>query len=85
MAELCELATDKSEFSVNNHDVFTLPQIYLVQKPQQVPESLKALLLSERVIKVGYHVQGNLDLLSMLWELITSRPKNKHERQAGLI
>jgi hypothetical protein len=31
-------------------------------RPEDVPPSLKALLLSERVMKVGYHVQGNLDL-----------------------
>jgi hypothetical protein len=30
---------------------------------------LKALLFSQQAVKVGYHVQGNLDILSWLWEL----------------
>ncbi|KAJ7273949.1 hypothetical protein C8J57DRAFT_1467039 [Mycena rebaudengoi] len=62
-----------------------LLQIYLVQKPQQVPESLKALLLSKRVIKVGYHVQGNLDLLSMLWELRSSPDQRINTRATGWV
>ncbi|KAJ7213263.1 hypothetical protein C8J57DRAFT_1602153 [Mycena rebaudengoi] len=46
-----------------------LLQIYHIVKPCDVPESLRALLFSERVVKVGHHVQGNLDILSLLWEL----------------
>ncbi|KAJ7739783.1 hypothetical protein DFH07DRAFT_778607 [Mycena maculata] len=46
-----------------------LLQIYHICTPRQVPASLKALLFSEQVVKVGHHTQGNLDILSLLWEL----------------
>ncbi|KAJ7461210.1 hypothetical protein FB451DRAFT_1498462 [Mycena latifolia] len=62
-----------------------LLQIYHIQKPEHVPESLKALLLSKRVLKVGYHVQGNLDLLSLLWELRSSPEQKINSKATGWI
>ncbi|KAJ7152904.1 hypothetical protein C8R46DRAFT_912792, partial [Mycena filopes] len=49
-------------------DFVYLLQTYHISTPKLVPTSLKALLLSPRVIKVGHHVQGTLDNLSFLWE-----------------
>jgi hypothetical protein len=40
-----------------------------------VPASLKALLFSKRVAKVGSHIQGELDQLALLWDL--KRPQGK--------
>ncbi|KAJ7247258.1 hypothetical protein C8J57DRAFT_1523038 [Mycena rebaudengoi] len=60
-----------------------LLQIYHIVKPCDVPESLRALLFSERVIKVGHHVQGNLDILSLLWEL--KPPSKDASREHGWI
>ncbi|KAJ7073752.1 hypothetical protein C8F01DRAFT_1271548 [Mycena amicta] len=50
-------------------DSLHLLQIYHLSKPSTVPKSLKAILFSDQIIKVGHHVQGNLDLLSHLWDL----------------
>ncbi|KAJ7159203.1 hypothetical protein C8R43DRAFT_1177962 [Mycena crocata] len=55
------------QIAMNN--VVYLLQTYHVSAPTKVPASLKALLFSNRVIKIGYHVQGNLDILMLLWEL----------------
>ncbi|KAJ7829618.1 hypothetical protein B0H13DRAFT_2679789 [Mycena leptocephala] len=43
-------------------DFVYLFQIYHICRPNLVPESLKILLFSKQVIKVGHHVQGNLDI-----------------------
>ncbi|KAJ7060532.1 hypothetical protein C8F01DRAFT_988939, partial [Mycena amicta] len=51
------------------HQQAYLLQTYLLHKPELVPSSLKALLLSDRIRKVGYHTNGNFQLLCLLWEL----------------
>ncbi|KAJ7146921.1 hypothetical protein C8R44DRAFT_845839 [Mycena epipterygia] len=61
-----------------------LLQIYHLNNPSHVPESLKALLFSPRVIKVGHNIQGNIDTLSLLWDL-SSPFKNSDTKQTGCI
>ncbi|KAJ7119377.1 hypothetical protein C8R46DRAFT_1364814 [Mycena filopes] len=54
-------------------DIIYLLQIYQIPSPEKVPASLRALLLSKRVTKVGYNIQGTLDNLAVLWDL--KKPK----------
>lgn len=49
-----------------------------------MPESLKILLFSKQVIKVGHHVQGNLDILALLWEL-SPPPRTHSDDKSGWI
>ncbi|KAJ7803168.1 hypothetical protein B0H13DRAFT_1931512, partial [Mycena leptocephala] len=50
-------------------DFVHLFQIYHISTPKLVPTALKALLASKQVVKVGYHIEGTLDILTFLWEL----------------
>ncbi|KAJ7661811.1 hypothetical protein B0H17DRAFT_1144535 [Mycena rosella] len=61
-------------------NIVYLLQIYKISDPAKVPETLKALLFSNRVIKVGYHVQGDLDILALLWDL-----KKSHTKESGWV
>ncbi|KAJ7637248.1 hypothetical protein DFH06DRAFT_1433264, partial [Mycena polygramma] len=57
-------------------DFVHLFQIYHISTPKLVPTSLKALLSSNRVVKVGSQVQGTLDILTFLWELSEASKDN---------
>ncbi|KAJ7050856.1 hypothetical protein C8F01DRAFT_1343421 [Mycena amicta] len=50
-------------------DSVHLLQTYCLSNPSSVPVLLKAILYSDQLVKVGHHVQGNLDMLALLWDL----------------
>ncbi|KAJ7145231.1 hypothetical protein C8R46DRAFT_1045557 [Mycena filopes] len=82
-------ASEKGHFPAGMMEIIVencvyLLQIYHLNDPSDVPSSLKALLLSPRVVKVGYHIQGNIDLLSLLWDL-PSPFKNNDRMGTGCV
>ncbi|KAJ7676813.1 hypothetical protein DFH06DRAFT_942686, partial [Mycena polygramma] len=65
-------------------DFVYLFQIYHICRPNLVPDALKTILFSKQIIKVGHHVQGNLDILTLLWEL-AAPPAPTSNDQTGWI
>ncbi|KAF7350312.1 hypothetical protein MVEN_01335500 [Mycena venus] len=64
-------------------DFVYLLQTYHIGASRDVPTSLKTLLFSQQIVKVGSHFQGDLDLLSYLWEL--TPPMKSGDKHAGSI
>ncbi|KAJ7664030.1 hypothetical protein DFH06DRAFT_1394036 [Mycena polygramma] len=65
-------------------DFVYLFQIYHICRPNLVPDALKTILFSKQIIKVGHHVQGNLDILTLLWEL-AAPPASTSNDQTGWV
>ncbi|KAJ7662182.1 hypothetical protein DFH06DRAFT_1325495 [Mycena polygramma] len=74
-----------SLMQIATQEIIYLLQIYQIVPPVKVPASLKALLFSKRVTKVGYHIQGSLDLLVLLWDLKPSEGTTSGQVDIGVL